>query len=155
MFEHLKRDLEPLHHDNVFLPVPSEEIEAAEMSLGYSFPPQLRRFFEEVGYGFVAMGTEDAKRDTNLCNRIVPPKGIISLLFDPNYYWRPSEGFRPGRMPFFDTGDWTYLVMLPQSGKPDAVYWNDGTNQIADDLVEFLDRLHKHAGFYVPPDDGT
>lgn len=65
----------------------------------------------------------------------------MALLFNKSYYWRPPEGLRKGRIPFFGTEDSTYLVMHPESDVPNAVYWNDGRTKIADDLVEFLDRL--------------
>lgn len=59
MFELYKQFVGAHESRNEFIQLSPGEIEAAEQRLGYRFPDQLRRFFEEIGYGFLKQGSED------------------------------------------------------------------------------------------------
>ena len=148
MFDHLSKYIGAAKPPNRLWLVKPNEIEDAETRLGFAFPYQLRRFYNEVGCGFLSQGVEDKKRDPSLINGILGPSEVADLLCDADNPARPYEGFVDGVLPFFDVGENTYLVLLPRSDSPNRVYWPDGKQIIAEDLYEFFKELHRHAGFY-------
>lgn len=76
------------------------------------------------------------------------PTEVADLLMDKTNPARPGEGLPQGVMPFFDVGENTYLVVRPQSSKPNRVYWPGGKALIAESLQKFFESLHRNAGFY-------
>jgi antitoxin YxxD len=134
---------------NRFWPIDKNQIDEAESRMGVTFPPDLRVFFTEVGSGFWAQGIADAEWDRSLVNRLPSPGQIADLVCDDQNPWRPREGFVDGAIPFFDVGEDTYLVLLPQSDVPSRVYWSDGKQVVTESVEEFFNELHQHAGFYL------
>lgn len=133
---------------NRFWKLEKKNISKAERKLGYAFPEQLKKFFEEIGCGSWSQGTEDKNWNRGLINRIMGPLSIAGLLLDESeQYLQPPEGFNEGELPFMDLGEYTFLSVYPHSDKPNAVYWPSKT-MISETLTEFLDKLEKHAGFY-------
>jgi len=149
MFDDFKQFIGRRDLPNHFYPCSDKDIADAERRLGHSFPGQLRHFFREVGCGFYRVGINDEDRDPTLINRIVPPDQIADLLLVPDNPWRPHEGFADDALPFLDCGDNTYLVLMPKSDQPNAVYWPGGKLKIADSLEEFFFKLYEHADFYL------
>ena len=133
---------------NRMWPVTSQSISDAEARLGFTIPSQLKRFWEEAGSGFYAQGTSDKEWDRSLVNRIVGPRSAVDLLLDPTNPAAPAEGFVDDVLPFFDTGENTYLVLCPFSDNPNSVYWPDGEELISDSLEEFFAKLQQRAAFY-------
>jgi hypothetical protein len=148
MFEYLTAYVGREKPPNRFWPVSAEEIRQAEAWIGYRFPAQLRRLFREVGCGFLARGVEDRKRDPSIVNGVLSPREIAELLNAESDPRRPPEGWAAGVMPFFDVGERTFLVMLPESPSPDRVWWPDGQTEVAPDLDHFLRALYRRADFY-------
>ncbi len=149
MFEEFRRYRGKDSGPNRFWPVKESEILRAEARIGVRFPQTLRSFFEESGCGFYSQGTDDKEWNRSLINRLVSPDGIADLMCDEVNNTRPPEGFCDGEMPFFDTGERTYLVIYPKASTPERVYWSGGLIVAAEDLEEFYSKLSIHAGFYV------
>ena len=58
MFEHLRKyvvenEYVEVEQGNSFYPLKPDETDMAEKKLGFQFPHQLKRFYEEIGYGFL------------------------------------------------------------------------------------------------------
>jgi antitoxin YxxD len=148
MFEIFKRFVGKNAGPNRFWPVDQNQIDEAESRTGIAFPCELRAFYAEVGSGFWARGNSDRAWDRSLVNRILSPRDVADLLCDDLDPWRPSEGFVEGGLPFFDVGENTYLVLLPNSETPSRVHWPDGKGVVSDDLSSFFFKLSQRAGFY-------
>jgi hypothetical protein len=148
MFEKFKRFIGTHDLPNDFYPVPPLEIEAAELRMGYPFPNELRSFFLEIGSGFYRQGAKDADVDRFLINRIIPPNEVADLVCEVENSRRPMGGLLDDEMPFMDIGDRDYLILWPKSDCPNRVYGMRG-ELIANSLVEFFDKLHDSAGFFV------
>ena len=148
MFDYFAEFVGKQQPPNRFWRVEEKDVLTAEAHLGYKFPSELRAFFLEIGCGFFAQGAKDKKRDRSLINGILSPSEISDLLLNNENPARPAEGFMNGVMPFFDIGENSYLVLRPESGKPNRVYWPDGKKAIANDLQAFFENLRQEAGFY-------
>src|SRR5262245_13247416 len=111
---------------NIFWPVPESEILHAERLIGVRFPETLRQFYQEIGYGFFTQGTENATDDGFLINRLIDPESVADMVVNPASVQRPPEGFPEGVIPFFDLGNYTYLVIKSTPVSPDSVFWPGG-----------------------------
>jgi hypothetical protein len=146
VFERYKQFVGAIKPPNRFWPVTADEIGAAEARLGHEFPSELRKFFQEIGYGFYGEGIKDSKR-THV-NRVMDPTSIADILLDKSEPYRPHEGFLNGVMPFFDLGESTFLVLKPKTTLPNRVFWPDGVKVVSESLIEFFEELYVHADFY-------
>jgi hypothetical protein len=133
---------------NKFWPVPESDILEAEHLIGARFPETLRRFYQEIGYGFFTQGVENDKADRFLINRLVDPASVADMLVNPTSVQRPPEVFPGGGVPFFDLGDYTYLVIKATPDAPDGVFWPDGKRPVSKSVAEFLESLYRDAKFY-------
>jgi hypothetical protein len=126
-----------------FYPVEAADIDAAERQLGFAFPPELRAFYSQVGYGWLGADGLDSAR-----NLFVHPLDVVDLLNGSSEF-APPEGFLAGDLPFFDAGGGCFLVVRPNSRRPLAVFRDSGDNEpVASDVVEFCRRLARDPGFY-------
>lgn len=146
MFDEYKPFVGAIDPPNRFWPVGEPAIAAAEHRLGFSLPSELPSFFLEVGHGFYALG-KDGSRPTRV-NRILSPKTIADIVTDLRNVQRPPEGLPDEAMPFFDLGEYTYLLLQPLSESPGQVYGPDGSKLITAGISEFFGRLYRNAGFY-------
>lgn len=146
-----------------FLPVELEEIKTAEQKLGFSFPVQLKNFYEKIGSGILSAPDGDG-------NIIIPPLAAVAFykpLDDPDrfdsdgnqieiecgsylsteqedYFMSSSayEAIQPGDLPFFDVyGGSQFFVMRPHSNNPNAV-WSDNGLKVEDSFEKFIWRLY-------------
>lgn len=151
MFEFLSRYVNVTEGPNSFVPVTQDEIVEAERRIGFSLPEQLRRFYREIGCGFLKAPKEsDPNDDTcfDTINRVVGPSEMADLYLGLDK-WGPAEGFLPGLVPFFDLGEDTYLVLKIMEPSDSAVYWPNGKRKVAGTLEEFFIRLHENPSFYL------
>lgn len=141
-------------HHNWFGSVSMQEINEAEYRLAFQFPASLKQFWLEVGYGALATSINFINTIHN--NRIMYPEQIadIMLLKDESEFVIPGIGeyFEEGYIKdddiiFFEIGDMSsFLVMKPNSDKPNAVYDMIG-RVIEEDFERFIWRL-----YYESPD---
>ncbi len=153
MFEQFKKFVDPnarpdRSKPNKFWPVPEADILEAERLMGSRFPETLRRFYQEIGYGFFIQGIENEKADRFLINRLVDPRSVADMVVNPASVQRPPEGFPGGGIPFFDLGDYTYLVIKATPDAPDGVFWPHGERLVSKSFAEFLESLYRSAKFY-------
>src|SRR5688572_20313566 len=94
---------------NVRYPIDQNDITEAETRLGFSFPPQLRAFFTEIGSGFLTTGMNSAApAKVTYINRFLDPDEVATLYLKEDDELVPSEGFGAGEIPFFEVGDRLY-----------------------------------------------
>ena len=137
---------------NLFGPLFRGELEAAEVTLGRSFPDQLRKFYLNIGVGSL-MKPHNAPEgyDSSVKNDIFSPitaanfsKGILE--WDAQENWMAESTYEllePGDLPFFEMYNSThFLVMKLNSDNPNAV-WTDGSPiKIEDSFEKFIWRLY-------------
>jgi antitoxin YxxD len=153
MFEKFKKFVDEAAHPNQstpnqFWPVSESKLREAERLIGARLPDTLRRFHQEVGYGFFTQGIQNESQDEFLINRLMDPRSIADILINPISVQRPPEGFPNGGIPFFDVGDYTYLVIKATPSTPDGVFWPDGKKLVSKSLTEFFESLYRDAKFY-------
>ncbi|EBW3349901.1 SMI1/KNR4 family protein, partial [Salmonella enterica subsp. enterica serovar Javiana] len=95
MFEEIKNNLK-----NTFYEVKLFEIEEVENELGIRFPEQLRKFYLEVGYGFISGS------DGNV-NRIMDPYSVRDFRLRQNdFEYYPDieiyDEFEDNKLIFFE-----------------------------------------------------
>lgn len=131
-----------------FWSVSADQLTQFETKTGVTLPPELRRFYEQVGHGRIQLGRNGEWAEFDL-NIIVEPERLTSLFLrtDPSFEV-DAELVEEGDLPFFDMGIHSYLVMRPNSDDPDAIYWPYDAVPISKDIWEFTNRLLTDPRFY-------
>ena len=139
---------------NEFDKVSEDQIVALERELGFAIPSQLRRFYLEVGTGFLNVDEKGQYQNTH-------PNNIIDLERIRLFWKRQEVSFlydqdlvAPNELVFFDMGDYSYLVMRPFSDNPNKVYFPFDEKSLANDFNDFIMRLYENTTFYLDP-EGT
>lgn len=153
-YEYLKKFIadKPGGSPNWFGIITSEEIKEAEIRLGFEFPKSLKEFWLEVGYGFFKVSINGLINKDHV-NRLCSPDQIADiLLLKEESLLITDEGVEyldKEDIPFFELADMaSFLVMKPNSDKPDAVY---RSNLLIEEHFErFIWRLyHESPTFYL------
>jgi hypothetical protein len=129
--------------ENAFYKLLPSDISEAEKRLGYVFPSELKEFYKEIGYGFLVTKHGSEKR-CSYSNRIIDPGSIADILLEGvnSGQLHPETEFLEGEMPFFEIADSaSFLIMYPQSDKPNAVY-NMLGQMIEESFSKFIWRLY-------------
>ena len=165
-YQYLEEYIGPHDHavkvwqENSFLPVISKDIKEVERKTGIHFPESLKKFWLNIGCGNLTVGKEsDKEHEYYHANCILSPEQIadIMLLKDESEFVIPglSEYFEEGYIKdddiiFFEIGDMSsFLVMKPNSDKPNAVYDMIG-RVIEEDFERFIWRLyHESPDYYL------
>jgi hypothetical protein len=142
--------------DNWFAPLSEKEILNAEKKMGQKFPPELRRFYENIGFGMLR-SPNNPSRDYQFYgnNEILPPQIAVDYMlgilehpetdyFDNHYYMAESayELLQPGDLPFFEIEDSSsFMIMKLNSENPNAV-WFMGHEKIEDSFEKFIWNLY-------------
>ncbi|USO01591.1 MAG: SMI1/KNR4 family protein [Alphaproteobacteria bacterium] len=154
-------------NDNWFMSISFEEIEGAEREMGITFPPQLREFYTEIGFGMLRSPILPPKGyEFYSANEILPPrvvarfaKAIIDHRKTPfeepieyEDHWINHDALdllMPGDLPFFEIADsYRFLVMRPLSENANAI-WTSSGMKIEDSFERFIWRLyHEDPGYY-------
>jgi SMI1-KNR4 cell-wall len=126
-----------------FFGVEEEEIVEAEDLLGFPLPSGLKKFYREIGHGWIT--TEEVRGVRNL---IIHPADSVDLFKDDSEF-SPPEGFLKGDLPIFDCGSDKFLVTRPGSNAPEAIYRNCGESEpVAEDFKDLISKLLLNRVFY-------
>lgn len=126
-----------------FLPVEVEDVNEAEVELGFSLPLSLKRFYSSIGYGWLG---DDTCADVR--NLIIHPLDIVDL-YKCESEFSPLDVFLDGDLPILDCGGDKFLVVRPNSQFPDRVYRDDGGSvALAEDVGALALKLLNSPTFY-------
>lgn len=122
-------------------PVEIDEISEAETELGRTFPADLKKLWQEVGYGDFKAPLKGGKR-TAFVNRLMHPGLIVET------YQTYSEEYGDS-IPFFDVADEDYLLIekdgwIRHSAAEDML--------VANSLRDFIERLADDPLFWTSGD---
>lgn len=127
MFENAVKNME-------LCKVSESDIQKAEERMQIKFPSDLRRFYQEHGYGFV-------NNALHAVNRLMGPGGCADFRLREDYYENDPdleiyEEDEECALVFFESGDGIYMSIGFDDGK---IYYGDTV--IADTLEEFLEKI--------------
>lgn len=131
--------------DNQFYSVCESDIEGVEGTLGLKLPFELRKFFLEVGYGFLQSSKDNI-------NRIMGPSSIRDARLKVNdFEFYPDielyEELEEGKLLFFEANE-SALLLIEISEEPhNPIYYDD--IKIADSLEEFLKKMVEDDRYYI------
>lgn len=122
--------------------VEESEIVEAEKRMGVSFPEDLRKFYKEVGYGFVL-------NEIRAINRLIDPLGCADIrLREDIYEYDPDleiyESIEEESLIFFEINEGVYASIGLQDGK---IYMIDEV--VAESLLDFLKNIAKPEYFDI------
>ena len=117
--------------NNLFFPLDQAEITEAELFLGFPFPPQLRAFYEEIGYGYLSTPHTPPVGHHQSGNEILHPLVVAHFArgereWEGQDRWMSeavAQGLKTGHLPFFEMYDRRSLrVPKAQSENPNALW---------------------------------
>lgn len=129
----------------VFFPVLPKEISRAELKIGRALPSQLKRFYLDVGYGFVSASSDNAITTTAL-NKILEPLEVSDLILGESIL-TPEGGFLEYEVPFFNVVEELYLTLRYDEFSDPKVYTMTN-NVVSDSLEDFISELIANPDFY-------
>ena len=139
MFEEIKNNLK-----NTFYEVKLPEIEEVENELGIRFPEQLRKFYLEVGYGFINGS------DGNV-NRIMDPYSVRDFRLRQNdFEYYPDieiyDEFEDNKLIFFEGNEVSMISIAFDNDKSNSIFYYD--EKIAESFIDFINKISKDDTFY-------
>lgn len=139
MFEEIKNNLK-----NTFYEVKLFEIEEVENELGIRFPEQLRKFYLEVGYGFISGS------DGNV-NRIMDPYSVRDFRLRQNdFEYYPDieiyDEFEDNKLIFFEGNEVSMISIAFDNDKSNSIFYYD--EKIAESFIDFINKISKDDTFY-------
>ena len=110
------------------------EITEAEKRMGITIPCDLKKFYQEIGYGFV-------KNEVGAINRLIDPLGCADIRMREDIYeYDPDlemyETYEENSLIFFEVNEGVYMSIGLSDGK---IYFADKV--IAESLLEFLQKI--------------
>jgi hypothetical protein len=135
-------DLAPSDKATWFRRLEHRPILEAEARLGYTFPREVRAFYEEIGFGVLRRGVNEPKDDNwrTVANRILHPMTVAALV-QGEAEINPDPPLRTNEWPVFEAREHDYFVVDPFSGEPDTVYTRYQIDRVAGGFREFIMRL--------------
>lgn len=123
-----------------------EDITEAEQRLKSKFPPELRAFYSEVGYGFMCNATVD------MFDRLMDPASVVDFqlcegIYDIN---EPEEYYGKNFLTFFEVSEVSFIAMDISNQNPMGqcpIYYFE--SKIADSLEEFIRKMDENADYYL------
>lgn len=114
--------------------VEQNEIIEAEKRMGITIPHDLRKFYQEVGYGFV-------KNEAGAINRLIDPLGCSDIrMREDMYEYDPDlemyETYEENSLIFFEVNEGVYMSIGLNDGK---IYFADRV--VAESLLDFLQKI--------------
>lgn len=114
--------------------VEQNEIIEAEKRMGITIPYDLRKFYQEVGYGFV-------KNESGAINRLIDPLGCSDIrMREDMYEYDPDlemyETYEENSLIFFEVNEGVYMSIGLNDGK---IYFADRV--VAESLLDFLQKI--------------
>ncbi|MGE7904806.1 SMI1/KNR4 family protein [Peribacillus sp. NPDC094092] len=127
-----------------FFPLKEKDIIKAEERLGLNFPPELREFYLEVGYGFFKGNNE------NSISRLMDPDTIADItLREGIYEYDPDlEGIyeEADKLVFYEVNEGVYLTLDLNDTQRTSVHFFD--NKIADSLESFIKKVDEENEYF-------
>ncbi|MGE7593544.1 SMI1/KNR4 family protein [Peribacillus frigoritolerans] len=127
-----------------FFPLKEKDLIKAEERLGFNFPPELREFYLEVGYGFFKGNNE------NSISRLMDPDTIADItLREGIYEYDPDlEGIyeEADKLVFYEVNEGVYLTLDLNDTQRTSVYFFD--NKIADSLESFIKKVDEDNEYF-------
>ncbi|WP_162859577.1 SMI1/KNR4 family protein [Listeria goaensis] len=130
---------------NLFWSLPNEEIQDIEKVLNIQLPEQLKKFYQEIGYGFFKSNTENT-------NRLMDPlsvrdfrirQGDYSGFVDDEMY----QDIEETGLVFFEADSDLYLLIGISKEMLGKIYYGDF--KIANSLKEFLEKIMEDDNYYI------
>jgi hypothetical protein len=144
-------DLAPSNKGTWFRKLEHNRILEAEARLGYTFPRQVRTFYEEIGFGCLRSGSKEPldERWRSVANRILHPMTVAALNLGEAEI-NPDPPLRKNEWPVFEGLDSEYLIVDPFAGEPNAIYTRYKIRKVEADFAAFMHRLfHEDVAFYA------
>lgn len=127
-----------------FFPLKEKDLIKAEERLGFKFPPELREFYLEVGYGFFKGNNE------NSISRLMDPDTIADItLREGIYEYDPDlEGIyeEADKLVFYEVNEGVYLTLDLNDTQRNSVHFFD--NKIADSLESFIKKVDEDNEYF-------
>lgn len=141
----MKYDYLTKNIENSFYGVSSEEVIQAERKLEVNFPLELKKFYSEVGYGFI-------KGSEYNINRIMDPFSIRDFRLRVNDFknYPDIETFDEveyDRLAFFEANESVMILIGITSDSVSPIYLYDV--KIADSLAEFFRKITRNDMYYM------
>ncbi|AFQ16755.1 SMI1/KNR4 family protein [Bacillus thuringiensis] len=131
---------------SIFYPLPKEEIAEAEDLLKMQFPKELKRFYEEIGYGFL-------KTNKTLINRFMDPFSVVDFRLRQDIYeYNPNldDVDDDESLVFFEVSEISFLtIKFKQENELGQCPIYYGSTKIADSLEEFLIKMEGNPDYYI------
>ena len=131
---------------SIFYPLPKEEIAEAEDLLKMQFPKELKRFYEEIGYGFL-------KTNKTLINRFMDPFSVVDFRLRQDIYeYNPNldDVDDDESLVFFKVSEISFLtIKFKQENELGQCPIYYGSTKIADSLEEFLIKMEGNPDYYI------
>jgi antitoxin YxxD len=128
-----------------FVSIKENEIIEAEKRIGFTFPNELRKFYLEVGYGFIK------GNNLNAINRIMDPDTIADItLREGIYEFDPDlEGIynEDDKLVFYEVNEGVYLTLDLNASQQTSVFFFE--KKIADSLEEFMRNIDQDTEYFV------
>ncbi|MGE7586730.1 SMI1/KNR4 family protein [Peribacillus sp. NPDC101480] len=127
-----------------FFPLKEKDLIKAEERLGFKFPPELREFYLEVGYGFFKGNNE------NSISRLMDPDTIADITLRKGIYeYDPDlEGIyeEADKLVFYEVNEGVYLTLDLNDTQRTSVHFFD--NKIADSLESFIKKVDEDNEYF-------
>ncbi|MFJ9383785.1 SMI1/KNR4 family protein [Peribacillus sp. NPDC101481] len=127
-----------------FFPLKEKDLIKAEERLGFKFPPELREFYLEVGYGFFKGNNE------NSISRLMDPDTIADITLRKGIYeYDPDlEGIyeEEDKLVFYEVNEGVYLTLDLNDTQRTSVHFFD--NKIADSLESFIKKVDEDNEYF-------
>lgn len=148
---------------NIFYSLSEEQILEGETKLGFSFPSELRQFYQEIGFGNLTTPINPPPDYNNCSEDMVLHPNVVANFYhgylsnnDLDSYMLPDyyEDFIKGTddIPVFEMYDSYYFMhMKPKSDNPNAV-WYRGYKKIEDSFERFIYNLYHDGPDYYSRD---
>lgn len=127
-----------------FYSLTKDEIKNSESKLGIIFPKLLRKFYLEIGYGFI-------RSEVGNINRIMDPESVLDFRLRQNdFEFYPDieiyDEFEEDKMIFFEANESALISIGFGSDNSGKIYYYD--EEISKNLGEFLEKLLEDDAFY-------
>ncbi|MCU5379735.1 SMI1/KNR4 family protein [Bacillus cereus] len=130
----------------IFYPLPKEEVIEAEDLLKMQFPKELKRFYEEIGYGFL-------NTNRNLINRFMDPISVADFRLRQDIYEHSpnlDDTDDEESLVFFEITEISFLtIKFKEENELGQCPIYSENIKIADSLEEFLIKMDENPDYYI------
>ncbi|EDZ53655.1 SMI1/KNR4 family protein [Bacillus thuringiensis] len=127
----------------IFYPIYQDEIDEAESLLQMELPKELKRFYQEIGYGFL----KSDKR--TFFNRFMDPISVVDFRLRQDIY-EYNPNLDDDSLVFFEVTELNFLTIKFKEENELGqcpIYSED--EKIADSLEEFLIKMDENPDYYI------